>query len=87
MAEARQRGWITTKTAKEYYDAGITQHMLQADTWSDVRGTASPISASKITSYLARPNIVFDPANALKQINEQYWIASFLNWGEAWANF
>jgi len=24
---------------------------------------------------------------ALEQINEQYWVASFLIWGEAWANF
>jgi hypothetical protein len=87
MAEARHRGWITTSTAQAYYEAGIRQHMLQADTWSDVRGTASPISASKISRYLARPDIVFNPATALKQINEQYWIACFLNWGEAWANF
>jgi hypothetical protein len=86
MAEAREKNFITTSTAKAYYDAGITQHMLQADCWSTTRGTASPITGSKIARYLARPNIVYNSTTGIKQINEQYWIASFLNWGEAWAN-
>lgn len=86
MAEARERGFITTSTAQAYYEAGIRQHMLQADSWSYTRGTASPISNSKIANYLARPNIAYNSATGIKQINEQYWIACFLNWGEAWAN-
>ncbi len=28
-----------------------------------------------------------DPSKALEQINTQYWVASFLNGPEAWANF
>src|SRR6186713_3477596 len=27
LAEARQKGWVTTGTVKEYYDAGVTLHM------------------------------------------------------------
>lgn len=34
--------------------------------------------------FLANP---FDPSTALQQINTQYWIASFQNGSEAWANF
>ena len=45
------------------------------------------ITLQQQDAYLQEPGIVFDPANALKQINEQYWAASFHNWGEAWANF
>ncbi|MEZ4829361.1 MAG: SusD/RagB family nutrient-binding outer membrane lipoprotein [Bacteroidia bacterium] len=33
---------------------------------------------------LANP---YDAANALEQINAQYWVASFLNGPEAFANF
>jgi hypothetical protein len=46
-------------------------------------GAAVP--AGSITTYLlANP---FSPATALRQINTQYWIASFLNGTEAWSNF
>jgi len=45
----------------------------------------SAISSTAIDNYLlANP---FVPANALNQINTQYWIASFLNGPEAFANF
>jgi hypothetical protein len=86
MSEARTRGYITTSTAKDYYEAGIRAHMTQADMYSTTRGGASPITASQITRYLAMPSIVFDPANALKQINEQYWVACIQIWPEAWHN-
>lgn len=88
LAEARQRGYITTgPTAEELYKAGITFHMTQADTWSTASGGASPITASKIARYLARPAIVFNPTTALKQINEQYWVACLQMWPEAWHNY
>jgi hypothetical protein len=32
-------------------------------------------------------NNPFDQAKALEQINTQYWISSFLNGHEVWANF
>ncbi len=47
--------------------------------------TASAIDETAITNYLlANP---YDPADALEMINTQYWIASFLNTPEAFANF
>ena len=45
----------------------------------------SAIAGTAITDYLAANP--FDPVRALEQINTQYWIASFLNGSEAWANF
>lgn len=86
MAEARERGFITTSTVQAYYEAGIRLNMTQEDIYSATRGAASPISTSKINRYIARPGIAFDAANALKQINEQYYISSLANWPEAWAN-
>ena len=46
---------------------------------------ASAVPEADIAAYLqANP---FDAANALEQINTQYWVASFLNGPEAFANF
>lgn len=81
LAEARERGWITTGTTQGYYEAGVTAHMNQMATYD----ANSAIAAADITTYLtANP---FNPAAALAQINTQYWIASFLNGPEAFANF
>jgi len=81
LAEARQRGWITTGTIQGYYDAGVTLHMQQMASYD----AGSAIAAGDITTYLT--NNPFDPAKALEQIGTQYWIASFLNGPEAFANF
>jgi hypothetical protein len=40
--------------------------------------------ASQDAYLVANP---FNPAKALEQINTQYWISSYINWDEAWANF
>jgi hypothetical protein len=81
LAEARERGWITTGTVQEYYNAGVRLHMEQLASYDP----ASTVPSSAIDAYLqANP---FDPAKALEQINTQYWIASFLNGSEAWSNF
>lgn len=87
LAEARQRGFITTGTAKDYYEAGIKAHMSQPDIWSTVSGGASPITSDQQNAYLLRPGIAFDPARALEQINTQYWVACFMLFEEAWSNF
>src|SRR4030095_10640767 len=81
LAEARQRGWITTGTVQSYYDAGVTLHMQQMASYD----AGCAIAAGDITTYLT--NNPFDPAKALEQIGTQYWIASFLNGPEAFANY
>jgi hypothetical protein len=81
LAEARFRDWITTGTVEEYYEAGVRAHMEQLASYDP----GSAVAGQDIEAYLqANP---FDAANALEQINTQYWIASFLNGPEAWANF
>jgi hypothetical protein len=82
LAEAKQRGWITTtSTVKDFYDAGVTLHMQQMASYD----AGSAIAAGDITTYLT--NNPFEPARALEQIGTQYWIASFLNGPEAFANY
>ena len=87
LAEARFRGYITTGEVKGYYEAGVRGHMTQLDFWGTLPGAASPISQTAINAYLLEPRIAFDPSLALQQINEQYWVACFMIWPEAWANF
>ena len=82
LAEAKQRGWITTaNTVKDFYDAGVTLHMQQMASYD----AGSAIAAGDITTYLTTNP--FEPARALEQIGIQYWIASFLNGPEAFANY
>jgi hypothetical protein len=81
LAEAKQRGWITTGTVQGYYDAGVTLHMQQMASFD----AGCAIAAGDITTYLT--NNPFDASKALEQIGTQYWIASFLNAPEAFANY
>ncbi|KKK68794.1 hypothetical protein LCGC14_2940490, partial [marine sediment metagenome] len=74
------RGWISGNPTV-YYNTGVRAHMelmVQYD-------TASEIPAADIDTYLAENPL--NPANALEQIGEQYWVACFLNGPEAFANF
>jgi len=81
LAEARQRGWITAGTVQGYYEAGVRAHMEQMASYDP----ASAVPAGAVQPYIeANP---FSAGTALQQINTQYWIASFLNGPEAWANF
>lgn len=80
LAEAAQRGWAAGSAAG-YYEAGVRAHMNQMQQY-DV--SAAIAVASQDAYLLANP---FDPARALELINTQYWIASFQNGSEAWANF
>jgi len=79
LAEARQRGYITTGTVQQYYEDGIRASMTQQ--------SYITITAAQQDAYLAGTEVAFDAVRALEQINEQYWISSFLIWNESWANF
>ena len=81
LAEAAQRGWITGTTAEAFFNRGVKLHMEQMAIYD----ANSTVSASAIDAYQkANPYIA---STALEQINTQYWIASFLNGPEAFANF
>lgn len=81
MAEARFRGWITTGTAEQYFSDGIRAHMDQMALYDPT----TAVSATDRDTYVA--NNPLETGNELEQINTQYWISSFLNGPEAFANF
>ncbi|GAB2834843.1 RagB/SusD family nutrient uptake outer membrane protein [Ferruginibacter profundus] len=81
LAEARFRGWITTGTAAQYFSDGIKAHMDQMATYD----AGCAIAAGARDTYVAANPL--GAGTELNQINTQYWIASFLNGPEAFANF
>ncbi|GMQ29312.1 SusD/RagB family nutrient-binding outer membrane lipoprotein [Algoriphagus confluentis] len=81
LAEARHRGWISSGSAEEYFHAGIRAHMVQLGQVD----AGSMIPPEEINAFLQANPLI--QASALEQINDQYWIASFLNGPEAFANF
>lgn len=71
IAEAISRGWITTAgTAADHYSNGITASMKFYG-----------ITGADVTTYLAQPNVVFNPTNAIPLIITQKYIAFFMNSG------
>jgi hypothetical protein len=89
LAEARFRGWITTGTAEEYFEAGIMAHMDQLvdfDPPANDEDPSTEVLPADRDAYVASRLPGF-AGNELEQINYEYWIASFLNGQEAWANF
>lgn len=79
LAEAAQRGWVTG-SASTYYVNGVTGAMAQLA----AQAGAGPNSAA-ITAYItANPLIA---GSELQLINTQYWVASFMDETESWANW
>lgn len=78
LAEAAQRGWISGSAAS-YYNNGVTAAILQLN---QAGATLTPAQAA--TYLIMHP---YDPANGLDMINTQYWIASFGDEYEAFANW
>jgi hypothetical protein len=82
LAEARFRGWINpSTTAAQYFSEGIKAHMDQMATYDP----GSAIAAGARDTYIAANPL--GAGTELQQINTQYWISSFLNGPEAFANF
>ena len=81
LAEARFKGWISTGTAAQYFSDGIKAHMDQMATYD----AGSAIAAGPRDTYIAANPL--GAGTELQQINTQYWISSFLNGPEAFANF
>jgi hypothetical protein len=85
LAEAAKRGWIPggDASAQTYYENAIRADMA---VYSSYPGT-TPISSTDINGYVERPGVAYNPTDALKLINTQYWIVNIRNGTEAWANF
>lgn len=80
LAEAIVRGWAQGDAATAYANAirGHMQQMVEYD-------PSSAVAESAIAEYVqAHP---LEAGKELEQINTQYWVASFLNGPEAFANF
>jgi hypothetical protein len=97
LADAAKRGWIPggDAAAKTYYEAGIKANM---DSYALVIARTNkpsnpavpilaPVSTADQNTYIGQAGVLYDPANALEQINTQYWIANFLSSAEGWANY
>jgi hypothetical protein len=80
LAEAAERSWVTAGTAATYYSNGVSAAMSQLG----LQAGAGP-SAAAIAAYLA--DNPYDAADALEQINDQYWVASFMDENESFANW
>ncbi|MEO7961414.1 MAG: SusD/RagB family nutrient-binding outer membrane lipoprotein [Ginsengibacter sp.] len=81
LAEATFRGWISSGTAAQYFGDGIRAHMDQMAIY-DAGSAISPVDKE---AYVAANPL--SSGSELEQINTQYWISSFLNGPEAFANF
>ncbi|MPR33751.1 SusD/RagB family nutrient-binding outer membrane lipoprotein [Salmonirosea aquatica] len=80
LAEAAYRGWVSGSAA-DYYAKGIRANMEQMALYD----ASATIKEADIVAYLsAHP---YDESKALDLINTQYWVATFLDGNESWANF
>jgi hypothetical protein len=80
LAEAAQRGWITGTPAATYYANGVTAAMEMLG----LQAGAGP-STAQVTAYVAANPLV--SGSELQMINDQYWVASFMDETESWANW
>jgi len=80
LAEAVVRGWASGD-ANQLFQSGIRAHMEQMAEYD----ASAAISPAAIQTYLSANTL--NPATALEQINTQYWVASFMNGSETFANF
>jgi hypothetical protein len=72
LAEARMKGWITTGSAQEYYEKGITGNF---DYWR------IPMPAG----FLQQPEVAWN--DTMERLMNQKWVAFYMNntveaWGE-----
>lgn len=80
LAEAAVRGWASGDPATLFAGA-IRANMEQMSAY----GSNATIDDQDIDDYVNQHPL--DPNKALEQINTQYWVASFLNGPESFANF
>jgi hypothetical protein len=79
LAEAAARGWISGDPSV-YYTAGVQGAMQQLS----AQAGAGPGDTTILTWLQSHP---YNPSIALRQINEQYWVAGFMDENECFANW
>ena len=83
LAEAREKGLITSGTAEEYYMNGMKANF---NYWKLVVPTQYGIDVTAPDSYFAQPAVVYTGSQAekLDKIYLQKWVALYFNGLEAW---
>jgi len=83
LAEARQKGIITTGDATTYYNNGIIANFAY---WQSVVPAAYNINVAIPTGYLTQPavQLIGTDSGILQKIALQKWIALYFNGLEAW---
>lgn len=87
LAEAAVRGYISGD-AKTFYENGVRCAMKQFSAYPSANAKTlynTYLNDAAIEAYLAANP--FNQAEALKQINTQYWINCFFDEYETWANW
>jgi hypothetical protein len=87
LAEARERGFISTGDAATYYNNGIQASYDYYDERLDVAGyTAIKDAVNADAAYFAQPEVAYTGTSAekLEKIATQKWIANFFNGLEGW---
>ena len=82
LAEADIRWGIAGGDPATHYESGVAAAMRQLDLYD--LGSESVTDVEIIDFLIANP---YDVANGLEQVNTQYWIATFLNDVESYANW
>jgi hypothetical protein len=80
LAEAAVQGWHTGDPAT-HYNNGVRAGMQMYDIFDP----SFTVSDAEVDAYLAAHP--YDPAKGLEMIGNQYWVATFLNFYETWANW
>jgi len=78
LAEAAFRGWVTG-TAADYFAKGVRANLEQMASYG------ATIPEASIKAYLDSQPLT--AGKELDQINTQYWVATFLDGNESFANF
>jgi hypothetical protein len=81
LAEAAERWGLAGGNVETHYNAGVKAAME----YLSLYGHGVNITQTQIDNYLAANP--FDPTKALQMINEQYWVATFGNANETFANW
>lgn len=83
LAEARERGLITSGDAVTYYNSGVSSNF---EYWKSVVPSSYGIDVTNGAAYLARPDVALTGTTAqkLERIHFQKWIANYFTGLEAW---
>ena len=92
LAEARERNFITTGNAAEYYENGIRASFsyylerINAGGWNDI---ATDLQAFDVDAYVAQIDVAYSGTadEILQKIALQKWIALYYTGFEAWSDW